>query len=271
MKQINLSDYKIEIVTRSMNRKLYALSQATIPLPFPRVRLKNTTAHGYLYQLLRRDADYIINIDEDAFVYNHSALLDLLTYCIANDIDLCGFPDGGVLPVRHCNPLVTNPFFNIINRKKIQSAFSKQEIKKYKIHQPEFEKKTPRHLLRHEYSYQYYEPFEPFFIWISQNFNVLYLDGEEHSDGFSTILKNHQNQAFLLHTWYSRMYEKDEFHTKRINNIIQECNRNALANYEKSHNLRKERFLQKIEHLIWFYFWKKYYVIVDFCSDKIKF
>ena len=36
MKQISLSDYKIEIVTRSMNWKLYALSQATIQLPFPK-------------------------------------------------------------------------------------------------------------------------------------------------------------------------------------------------------------------------------------------
>jgi hypothetical protein len=266
MNEVNLSGYKIEIVTRSMNRKLYNLSQATISLLFKRVRLKNTTADGYLYQLLKRDVDYVINIDEDAFICDNDRLLALLKYCIANAIDLCGMPDGGVLPVRICNPLVTNPFFNIMHVKKIRAAFSKKEIRKYKEHKPEYEQKTPVHLLKTTYSYKYYEPFEPLFVWISQNFKVLYLDAEEHADGFTTLLKDQNGQPFLLHTWFSRMYEKDPLHTQRINHVIQECLPKALEDYYQTHNIRKERFIQKIEHLTWFYFWKKYHVIMDFLT-----
>jgi hypothetical protein len=264
MKKTDLSDYKIEIATRSMNRKLYHLSQATLNLPFKRVRLKNTTADGYLYQLLKRDVDYVINIDEDAFVCDNDRLMELLKYCIDNHIDLCGFPDGGVLPVRSRNPLVVNPFFNIIHVKKIKAAFSKKEIRKYKTHQPEYEKKTPLHLLKHPYTYEYYEPFEPLLVWISQNFKVLYLDAEEHRDRFSTILKDQNQQPFLIHTWFSRAYETDVYHTQRINNVIEECCPATFESYKRTQKHRKERFLQKIEHLIWFYFWKKYYVISDF-------
>ncbi|GHT75973.1 hypothetical protein FACS189413_00490 [Bacteroidia bacterium] len=263
-----LSDYKIEIVTRSMNRKLYHLSQSTIQLPFKRIRLTNTTAESYLYQLLKRDVDYVINIDEDAFIYNNERLLALLNYCIANDIDLCGMPDGGVLPVRQQNPLVVNPFFNIIHVKKLRSAFSKKAIRKYKEHQPEYEQKTPVHLLKTNYTYRYCEPFEPFFVWISQNFKVLYLNAEEHTDGFTTLLKDPNDQPFLLHTWFSRMYETDDFHTQRINNILLTCAPSALEEYTQKYNSKKELCLQKMESFWWFYFWKKYHVIADFIRHR---
>jgi hypothetical protein len=249
-----------------MNRKLYSLSQTTIQLPFKRIRLKNTTADGYLYKLLKRDVDYVINIDEDAFIYDNDRLIELLKYCIANDIDLCGFPDGGVLPVRQQNPLVVNPFFTIIHVKKIKASFSRKEIRKYKEHKVEYEKKTPVHLVRSAYTYQFQEPFEPFFVWISQNFKVLYLDAEEHPDGFSTILKDHNQNPFLIHTWFSRLYGVDSLHTHRINNVIQECCPEALDLYHQNHTKWVEFLLQKKEHWVWFYFWKKYYVIRDFIS-----
>ncbi|KAA6348890.1 hypothetical protein EZS27_003690 [termite gut metagenome] len=264
MTPIHLSDYTIEIVTRSMNRKLYSLSQSTIQLPFKHVRLKNTTADGYLYQILKRKVDYVINIDEDAFVLDNNRLLELLKYCIANDMDICGFPDGGVLPIRQRNPLVMNPFFNIIHVKKIQASLSKKEIWKYKEHKAKYEQKTPIHLLRTAYTYEFYEPFEPLFVWISQTFKVLYLDAEEHPDGFSSILKDQNQQPFLIHTWHSRSYETDALHTKRINQVIEECNSEALTIYQQTHHLKKEWWLQKIDHLIWFYGWKKYHVIADF-------
>lgn len=224
MKEANLFDYKIVIVTRSMNRELYQLSQSTIQLPFTRIRLENTSADGYFYELMKRDVDYIINIDEDVFVIDNHKLKELICYCIIYDIDICGFPDGGVLPIRTHNPLVVNPFFNIINIKKIKTGFSYQVVETYREHKKEYEKKTPLHLMRSPYIYDDYEPYYPFFIWLSQNYNVLYLDGETHPDGISTMLKDVHCAPFLIHTWYSRSYGKSEYHTNRIDRIKHEYN-----------------------------------------------
>jgi hypothetical protein len=136
---MDFSKYKIGVVTRSINHSLYRLSQSTIDLPFKSVRLQDTSANGYLYELLNMDLDYIINIDEDAFVFNNQRLLQLLEYCIINDIDACGFPDGGVLPIRTHNPLVLNPFFNIFNIKKLKKDFSFDKMKEYVVHRKEYE------------------------------------------------------------------------------------------------------------------------------------
>jgi len=207
-----------------MCSELYNLSQSTINLPFERIRIENRSADGYLFDLLQFDADYIINIDEDAIIIDNCKLAELIKYCIFENIDVCGLPDGGVLPIRTHNPLVVNPFFNIFHIKKIRSDFSLQVLETYRVHKKEFEMKTPLHLIRSPYIYDDYEPYYPFFVWLSQNYNVLYLKGETHQDGISTILNDHHNQPFLIHTWYSRDYGKNGYHTRRINRIIQENN-----------------------------------------------
>jgi len=222
MKEFYWDDYKIEIVTRSMCKELYQFSQSTIKLPFERIRLENTLSDEYLYKLLQRDADYIINIDEDAFVIDNCKLEALVKYCIIEDIDVCGFPDGGVLPIRTHNPLVVNPFFNIFHIKKIKIDFSLHIVQTYREHKKEYEKHTPLHLIRSPYIYDSYEPYCPFFIWLSQKYTVLYLNGETHQDGISTILKDQNNHSILIHSWYSRYYGNNNYHTNRINRIIQE-------------------------------------------------
>lgn len=91
-----------------------------------------TTADGYFYQMLAdKDCDIAINIDEDAFVVNEQALISLLDYVIANDIVCCGMNDGGVLPIRFCNPIIINPFFNIINLRAIREKFNRVEIESF--------------------------------------------------------------------------------------------------------------------------------------------
>lgn len=247
-----MKDYKIEIVTRSMNRKLYYLSQSTVQFPYKRIRLKNTTSDGYLYKILKRDVDYLINIDEDAFVYDNERLRGLLNHMIENNIDICGMSDGDLMSIRSCNPLVVNPFFNIIDVRKIKKSLTPKLIREFKN-----EFVTGKVLL---------EPYEPFFVWLNKNFNVLYLKAEKHNDGITTILNDHRNNEFLFHTWYSRLYDKDEFHTRRINSVIKECISSDSIKYEVTF---KERILQKMESITWFYFWRKYYIIQGFIQ-KLK-
>ena len=206
-----------------MNYRLYASAMKTLAsFDYPRRRLLGTTADGYLKQVLRSKADYVINIDEDAFVTDPQALADLLDYCIRNGIVNCGMPDGGVSRMRTHNPLVTNPFFNIFAIKELREHFSEAKLREYSVHRPEYETKSPIHLLKEnvEYCYDYFEPYCPFFVWSSQEVKTLYLDGRQHEDGWSTELLNHEGKPFLIHTWYSRAYGKDPFHTGRIDAII---------------------------------------------------
>lgn len=224
---------RVVIVTRSMNPKMYEASQKTITLPYKRVRLLNTSAVGYLRKMLRVKADYIINIDEDAFVTDHERLVGLLNYCIDNNIDMCGLPDGGVVATRRHNPLVVNPFFNIVNVRKLRKSFSRKKLKAYSKHLPEYELKAPPvEMLHKRYEFDNYEPYYPFFFWVSQNFNMLYLGGEDHPDGHTTILHDHEGKPFLEHTWYSRDYGVDKFHTDRINRVIESALGNKWQNSE---------------------------------------
>lgn len=220
---MDLNNLKIAFFTRSMNYSLYKLSRSTISLPFKHHRLTYTTAQGYLEKILRYDIDYAINIDEDAFVINNNALLRLLEYCIQEKIVNCGMRDGGVLSIRSGNPLVTNPFFNIIDVKTIKNSFSAVKVSKFINNEIDYNV-----LLPNEFPFKYkitndYEPFYPFFIWLNANFKVLYLNVKEHEDKYSTILFNQNNQPILYHSWHSRSFGINKFHTDRINNLYKSC------------------------------------------------
>ncbi len=227
----DLKNLNIKIYTRSQNENLYIHSSRSYSnLPFEKVRLKNTTSEEYLYKLLKSDADIVINIDEDAFVIDEQLIIELIHFMIDNDFVSCGFPDGGVLSIRFHNPLITNPFFNILNIKKLRSRFSFEELNRYRDFKEEYTASSSTHLLKTDFAYDMFEPYYPFFLWISQNFKVLYLDADQHSDGYTTILKNQEGSPFLLHTWYSRAFEKDKFHRERIINIMNEVGINFENN-----------------------------------------
>lgn len=218
---------KVKIYTRSANIELYRYSQGLIDLPYKRKRLYGTTADGYFYQMIAdKDCDIAINIDEDAFVVDNAALQSLLEYVVENDIVCCGMRDGGVLPIRFCNPIIQNPFFNIINLKAIRKKFNREEIENfdYVAHKAELVKKLPKELQDYEgLKYDNYEPYYHFFFWLALNFKLMFLDVEEHKDGYTTIVYNQENKPIVLHTWWSREFGKNTIHTPRIMAVINEA------------------------------------------------
>lgn len=219
---------RIKIYTRSMNDVLYHKSMALCSLPYEKNRLLNTSAEGYLYLVIADlDADWVINIDEDAFVSDIGALQRLIDYCIENEYVNCGMPDGGVVHLRDGNPLVTNPYLNILNTKAIREQFNINKLNE----NPQKERFSQTGLLvgAHDFSSTNVEPYYPFFIWLSNHFKTLYLKATNHPDGESTMLYNHLEEEFLIHTWYSRFYNRDPFHTRRIDNAFKEaCSKQGI-------------------------------------------
>lgn len=221
---------RIKIYTRSMNDVLYHKSMALCTLPYEKVRLMNTTADGYLYQVIAdTTADWVINIDEDAFVSDVDALRRLVDYCMANDYVNCGMPDGGVVHLRDGNPMVTNPYLNILNTRALRERFSMDKLNE----SPDKERFTQTDLLvgAHDFTATDVEPYYPLFIWMSNHFKTLYLRASNHPDGESTVLYNHLGEEVLIHTWYSRFYNNDRFHTRRIDNAFDEARRKQGIKY----------------------------------------
>lgn len=262
MQNINLDNYKILIFTRSMNIKLFELSSNSITLPFKHIRMKHTGALGYFYDMLKYDCDYAINIDEDAFVFDNERLNALLKYFISNDYVNCGFPDGGVLNVRHENPIVTNPFFNILNIKKIKENIDYEQIEHFDFKKFDYEKFVPKHLLTgSEYRFSYNpDPFYPFFLWLNINFKCLYLNGVtyDNNDGYTTILQDNEGSPFLYHTWFSRFYEVNAIHTQRINNVYRLCTGKEVREFNKFSD-RINAIIDKIglKYSFWRYIFRK--------------
>ena len=216
-----------KIYTRSINYELYRMSGHCLGLALPRVRLVNTTADGYFYRMLEDSyCDWAINIDEDAFVVNDKAILELLDYMQRNDYVNCGMSDGVL--VRPYNPAVTNPFFNILNLKAIRECFNSDEISgfDYEKHRNAILSKLPPSLQQvdeERMAMTNEEPYYRFFLWLAYRFRTLYLDAEMHLDGISTILKNHEGQPILYHSWFSREWRKDPEHTARITHLYHEA------------------------------------------------
>ena len=204
---------------------MYLLAMGALKLPYERERCRFTSADGYFYNnVLSCDADIVVNIDEDAFVSDNLELERLIAHVISEGYVNCGMPDGGVVEHRGRNPLVTNPFFNIFNVRELRSRFDvRRVLRDYTRHDPGMESKAPWHLIRGTYAFDFYEPYVPFFLWISDNFKTLHLDAETHSDGISTILKSHTGRSFLSHAWYSREYGRDPAHTKRTLSLYLEA------------------------------------------------
>ena len=215
---------RIKIYTRSMNRVLYHKAMSLCPLPYPRVRLQGTSADGYLYQLIDDDeADWVVNIDEDAFVSDPDTLRQLIDYCISNNYDNCGMPDGGVVHLRDGNPLVTNPYFNILHTQTIRQKLKADIL--VPIEAPNRQCFDADNLLigAHNFNNTDEEPYYPLFIWMANHCKTLYLKATNHPDGESTVLCDHLGHPFLIHTWYSRFYNHDRTHTRRIDKAFREA------------------------------------------------
>lgn len=229
----------IKFFTRSFNIELFLKSSALFrQTNYAIERLTDKSADGYFYAMLSdTECDVAINIDEDCFVVNPDAVLQLAQMVVAAGYANAGCPDCGSGCPRGGNPIVTNPFFNILNLKLIRSKFSRQAVVafSYKDHKEELKARVPRELITgsHNFDVTDQEPYYPFFLWLAYEFKTLYLPAKRHNDGITTMLYDEQQNLVAEHTWFARFYtlptwlvrfaQNDKGRQKqRIDNVITE-------------------------------------------------
>lgn len=237
----HLQGKRIKIYTRSFSLELYQYARGLFEIEgIPIVRLTDQSADGYFYTILKdTSCDIAINIDEDAFVIDPGSILELTEYMLAHGYANCGLSDGDV-NVRGQNPIITNPFFNILDLEKIREQLvSIDEIKRFDYETvkqemiDQFYSQPYRTLSRYNFDCADYEPYYPFFFWLAYHFRTLYLSSSKHEDGRTTILLSHDRKEILAHSWLSRFYKSNPLlskyykidsiqNTQRINALIDE-------------------------------------------------
>lgn len=235
---------RVKIFCRSFDLKLYRLSRGLYESwGLPCVRLTDQTADGYFRTMLRdTDCDIAINVDEDCFITSRQAVMDLVDYVVANGIANAGCPDGGTWVPRGANPLVTNPFFNVLNLNLLREQYSRAAEKDfdYNAHKQQMVDAYPKQMLVANRSYDFdladHEPYYQFFLWQAYNTHTLYLNSSRHQDNWTTILYNQNGDELCRHTWLARFYSVPVFvvrhwqpnagkQQQRIDNIITEAYR----------------------------------------------
>lgn len=234
-KRVLLEGKCVKFFTRSFSPELYKFSSCLYNnREFECVRLTDQSADAYFYKILSdKECDIAINVDEDAFITNIEIVLDLAGYVVANNISNAGCPDCGPACPRGSNPIITNPFFNILNLELIRELFS--DIKEIKNFNYEKEKNSMRERflaewdtgqrgkLEGDFDSIDMEPYYPFFFFLAFNSKVLYLPAFRHNDKWSTILCDINNNQFCLHSWFARKYKIQKYHTQRIENLINQA------------------------------------------------
>ncbi len=221
---------RIKIYTRSFSPELYKYSKGLYPAGVEAVRLIDRSADGYFYRMLQdTECDIAINIDEDAYVTNPESVMELARRVEEQGWANAGCPDCGPGAPRSHNPIVTNPFFNILNlkliREKYQSpaqirAFDYAAVKSEMV--SDFKSRVPM-LLNGSFDIYDFEPYYSFYLWLAHNFKTLYLPAERHPDGLSTILYDDCGRELCRHSWMARKYKVDASQTMRITSLINEA------------------------------------------------
>lgn len=214
---------RVAVATRSINDRLCDLSDSLLGLDAPggtwppgthRYRLTATDGMGYFRRLLELEADWVVNLDEDAFVLDPGGILRLIEHMDSKGFAACGMPDGGVVPIRRHNPVVCNAFFNVFDLRRVRRCWADWQGVVGARHRPEYEAPAPGFARRSMFEFDHFEKYYgAFFAILEAGERVLYLDAEEWRDGVSTLLFDPERRPLVLHTWYSRHWESS-YHTR---------------------------------------------------------
>lgn len=245
----NISLYKIAITFFPKNIKLFAINGMDGLFGLNSIKLM-------LKKMKKHKIKWLILADEDVIFINSSAVFNIINNLEEENIDVCGIRDGGMLSWRDKNPYMPNPFFCIINLEIILPIYSEKEIiKNCYLVKDEFDDDLSNLIFPYNKD-SLFEDYYCFFLWLRRKgFSFKFLKAESagfQNDLETTLVYDLNDKGLLYHTWYARAYGKNEYHTNRINNVI-----NKGVSIEKF----------KYREIIWF---KNYFFSIKKELRKIK-
>jgi glycosyltransferase involved in cell wall biosynthesis len=205
---------RIVVATRSTNEELYRLSgellrfdegDPTALVPRERWRFADIDAAAYYRELARIDADWVVNLDEDAFLLDPAALLGLLRRMAAEGFAACGVPDGGVVRTRRHNPVACDVGFTVLDLRRCRPAWRDWDAVRAARHRSAYEAAVPVFARRTEFAFDHFEPYYGvFFALLAAGERIRYLDAETWDDGVSSLVKAPDGRPLLLLGGYGR-------------------------------------------------------------------
>ncbi len=209
---------RIVFTTRSKNDLLYRLSGELLGPDgdgYPRHRFTGTDCLAYFRTLADLEVDWVINLDEDAFVLDRGRLLALVGYLEAHGHAACGMPDGGVVPIRRHNPAACHAAFTVFDLRRVRAAWRDWESVVAAGPRPEHENAVAPFARRGAAAFDHDKPYYGvFFALLNAGESILYLNAEPWRDGISTLIKDPDGVPLVLHTGFSRAWSHS-YHTRR--------------------------------------------------------
>lgn len=181
-----------------MNVEYYDLMRALIP---PDIECERCTqfnewfhAKDYLHYILQSDADFVINVDDDCFIYDWEEIIDIAQTMDMDNYTHFGMPDRHLSSHRFNLYSVQNPFFNIFNMHEIR-----------KFYTGTYQTTDAQNI----------EPYNAIFLELAFFGKPLYnTAAHDHPDGITT------DTGFALHTWYSREPSHRDRILARYNEVL---------------------------------------------------
>ncbi len=182
-----------------------------------RHKFSGTDACSYFRELLTIKADWVVNVDEDAFLLDHQELYRLIRFMDSSGFAACGMSDGGTVSIRKHNPVACNAFFNVFDMRRVRKVWSDWPVALKSPFRPEFKNSIPEFARKTEAAFDDFEPYYGLFFALLENEEpILYLPARDWPDGISTLLLSPSNAPLVLHAWYAREWNDDPQTRKRI-------------------------------------------------------
>jgi len=231
----------IAVITRSFNEYLYQRASEFFDPAWKKYRVVQSDAYGYLVQALEIPHEWVVNVDEDCFLYDYRRVNEMIAYMEGEGLHYAGQADGGVTVMREHNPLAMNPFFNIFHAARIRENKTPKQRKfeglEHLVDPIRMKFNYPQHSPDYQFEgggwkFNDIEPYYPFFFWLLENFKPLWLSGRDfpfwnlpilNETQPATIVCDHHDEPLAIHAWYAREYHSNPWYRSRINQCIEEA------------------------------------------------
>lgn len=230
---MSLDKSKVAIITTVYNWDLYERTKHFFPKNIKIFAIDGTRSfYGiksmifFMKRLKKYNLEWLIMADEDVIFTSPEKVFDLIEYLKINDYTVAGTSEADRFENWGKHPYVINTYFGILNLKEIYKIYDEKEmLKNQYILENEFH---PKNNWMPDYPHKINslaEPYYCFFLWLlrkGKKTKFLKSSRPFEDDILTTGVQDHDGNNILSHTWYARFYNKDDFHTKRIDKIIKQ-------------------------------------------------